>query len=123
MKIPIIKYSDKFLNTISIFMNIGGITLFPFIILREKYRDEPRYAEKVKVTINHEKIHIKQQIELLVIPFFMFYFLEWFIKLFKYGSKSYYNISFEREAYANEENFEYLTNRKWYSSFKYIFNK
>ena len=37
MKTPIIKYSDKFLNSISWFMKVGGITLWPFVVLRERY--------------------------------------------------------------------------------------
>lgn len=40
-----------------------GITLFPFIVLRQsRMKDDP-------VLINHEKIHLRQQLELLVIPF------------------------------------------------------
>jgi hypothetical protein len=114
MKTPIVKYSDKFLNSISWFMNIGGITLWPFVILREKYKG------RAKRIINHESIHIKQQEELLIIPFYVLYITEWFIKLFFYGKKSYYNISFEREAYANEYDYEYLKNRKFWAWLKYL---
>lgn len=121
MKIPKIIYSDKILDRLSIFMKIGGITLWPWIILRERYRDDPRYIEKAKVTINHETIHIKQQQELLVIVFYLWYLLEWFIKLFIYGRDAYRNISFERESYKNHDNTEYLNSRKWYSFLKYIF--
>jgi len=119
MKIPIIKYNDKFLNAFSWFMSIGGITLFPWIILREKYRDNPRYEEHNIKVINHESIHIKQQMELLVIPFYVWYIIEWFIRLFFKGN-AYRNISFEKEAYENESNLEYLKTRKWYSFLKYL---
>ena len=37
MKTPIIKYNDKFLDSISIFMKVGGITIYPFVVMREKY--------------------------------------------------------------------------------------
>lgn len=114
MKTPIVKYNDKFLRRISWFMNIGGITLWPFVILREKYKG------RAKRIINHESIHIKQQEELLIIPFYVLYITEWFIKLFFYGKKSYYNISFEREAYANEYDYEYLKNRKFWAWLKYL---
>ena len=114
MKTPIVKYSDKFLNSISWFMNIGGITLWPFVILREKYKG------RAKRIINHESIHIKQQEELLIIPFYVLYITEWFIKLFFYGKKAYYNISFEREAYANENNYKYLKNRRFWAWLKYL---
>lgn len=118
---PKVIFSDKFLDAISWFMRIGGIALFPFIILREKYRDNPLYHAKAKETINHETIHFQQALELLVIPFYVLYILEWFIKLFFYGADSYRNISFEREAYGNDSNLDYLKTRKRYNWIKLIF--
>jgi len=70
--------------------------------------------------INHEKIHTAQIKELLYLFFYVLYGLEWFFKLLKYGLKSYFNISFEREAYENEKNFEYLKNRKKFRFLKYL---
>lgn len=120
MKIPIVKYSDKFLDRISLLMKIGGITLFPYIILRERYRDDPNMSKTNIRVINHESIHIKQQQELLVIVFYVLYILEWFLKLFIYGTRAYSNISFEREAHANDENPKYLENRKFWAWTKYL---
>ena len=97
-------------------MNIGGITLWPYIILREKYNAHYR----TPIIVRHETIHIKQQQEMLVILFYIFYGLEWFIKLFKYGKAAYYNISFEREAYENEHDEEYLEHRKPFSWTNYL---
>jgi hypothetical protein len=113
---PIIKYNDKLLKNLSWFMSIGGITLFPYIILKEKYRD------RAHDIINHESIHIKQQGEMLIIPFYIFYVLEFVLKLFIYGNlrDSYMNISFEREAYLNETDRDYLENRKSWSWIKYL---
>lgn len=120
---PIVKYSDKFLDAISWFMKIGGISLFPFVILREKYQNGDKFwVERGKRTINHESIHFQQQLELLIIPFYIIYLLEWFFKLFIYGGEAYYNISFEREAYNNDENFDYLNTRKRYNWIKLILN-
>ena len=105
-------------------MNIGGITLWPFIVLREYYQGTTNYwRSKRERIINHESIHIKQQEELLIIPFYVLYILEWFIKLFFYGSGAYRNISFEREAYANEKNYKYLESRKRYNWIKLIFKR
>ena len=119
MKIPIIKYSDKFLNSISLFMDIAGITLFPFIILREKYRDN-KYLKTTKLrVINHESIHTAQQLELFIIGFYILYLFEWLVRLTMKGN-AYKNISFEKEAKANEDNLEYLKTRKWYSFFSYL---
>lgn len=123
MKTPIVKYSDRFLDNISWFMKVGGITLWPYIVLREKYRDNPYYVNRGKITINHETIHIKQAQEMLVIPFYVWYLTEWFIKLFRYGSpsKAYQKISFEQEAYLNQLNPKYVKSRKMFSWLKYVF--
>ena len=113
MKLPIIIVSDRFLKSISLFMRIGGIALFPFIIVNTR-------LSKMPSKINHETIHIKQQIELFIILFYVIYILEFIIKLFKYGIFAYENISFEREAYTNETNLNYLSTRKSYSFLKYL---
>ena len=109
-------YSTKFLDSISIFMNIGGITLYPFIILKDTYNNTLKRSKKI---LNHEKIHIEQQKELLIVFFYLWYIIEWFIRLFMKGN-AYRNISFEKESYTNEGNLEYLVNRKRYSFLKYL---
>jgi hypothetical protein len=121
MKTPKIIYSDKILNRLSLFMKIGGITIWPFIILREIYDASSPLRRKAARIINHESIHIKQQEELLVLPFYIFYILEWLLKLPFYGKQAYYNISFEREAYENDDNLSYLKTRKRYNWLKKIF--
>lgn len=75
-----------------------------------------------KYVINHEKIHTAQQRELLFIPFYIFYILEWIVKFLKYRNMqdSYYNISFEREAYLYGHDLSYLRNRKHYTWLKYL---
>lgn len=72
--------------------------------------------------LNHESIHTHQMRELLYIPFYVLYIIEWLVRLFMPGN-AYRNISFEREAYDKEKDFEYLKNRKLFSSFKYFKNK
>lgn len=93
-----------------------GITLYPFIFLKRKKLKED------KILINHEKIHLKQQLELLVIFFYVFYGVEWLIKYLKYKNAyiAYKNISFEREAYKNEVNLNYIQKRKHWTFIKYI---
>lgn len=93
-----------------------GITLFPFIIVSETN------LEQNQVMINHEKIHIRQQLELLIVPFFVWYGIEFLIKWFIYKDKNsaYRNISFEREAYRNEKDLEYLKSRPFWRFFEYI---
>ncbi len=93
-----------------------GMTLYPFVIIRN-FLDKEN-----KVLLNHEKIHIRQQVELLILPFFMLYFLEYLFRLlqFRDKNKAYRNISFEREAYANENDLNYLQKRKIWSFFRYL---
>ena len=93
-----------------------GLTIFPFIILKSK-KDKWDM-----VLINHEKIHIQQQTELLLVPFFVWYFCEYIIKLlqFKDHYRAYKNISFEKEAYAYEADLQYLKVRPLLSFLKYL---
>lgn len=75
-----------------------------------------------KKTINHETIHSKQIFECLIIFFYLWYVIEYIIRLFQYQNAhtAYRNISFEREAYSNENDFNYLDNRKLFSFFHYL---
>lgn len=95
---------------------INGITLFPFILLRSAGdRNNP-------ILVNHEKIHLRQQMELLVIFFYLWYVIEYYYWLFKLKDRfmAYKYISFEREAYAMENDLNYLNTRKWWSFWKYL---
>lgn len=104
-------YSDKILDRLSWFMRIGGITLFPFIIMREKHQG----TERGKVVLNHEMIHIKQQLECLIIPFYLLYVLNFILNLLLMKKRPYRSIAFEKEAYQNQDNPNYLENRKLFA--------
>jgi hypothetical protein len=93
-----------------------GLTAFPFVFV--KYRTDVTNA----VFLNHEKIHIRQQLEMLILPFFIWYFLEYLLRLIQYRKTNlaYRNISFEREAYANESDFEYLNKRPFFRFLNYL---
>ncbi len=93
-----------------------GLTFFPFIFLADK-------DDKLNnIFINHERIHIRQQIELLIVPFYIWYFIEYLFRLIQYKDrrKAYYNISFEREAYTNEKNLNYIEKRPFWCFLKYF---
>lgn len=94
----------------------AAVTIFPFILLADA-----RLAED-KVLLNHERIHLRQALELLVIPFYLLYGLEFCWHYFQHRDfrKAYLSISFEREAYANEKNLAYLPKRKCWSFVRYI---
>jgi hypothetical protein len=60
--------------------------------------------------------------ELLYIPFYIIYFLEYLVRLITLQShkKAYRAISFEKEAYANQQDSSYKDTRKLYSWIKYL---
>lgn len=95
---------------------ILGIAIFPFIILKDKG------LKNNHTLINHEKIHLRQQLEMGIILFYLWYlaeFLYWYIKL-RNGEMAYEKISFEQEAYCNENSLSYLKNRKFWEFLKYL---
>jgi len=92
-----------------------AITLVWVIVARKG----SRITEKV---VNHESIHARQQQEMFIVFFLLWYGLEFIIRLLQYRNwnKAYRNISFEREAYANEDNMDYLKERYSYSWTEYL---
>ncbi len=93
-----------------------GFAFWPFVFIKN---NGLRYNS---IFLNHERIHLKQQLELLLIPFYIWYLLEFLIRYFYYRnvSQAYLNISFEKEAYSNELNADYLKTRKMWSFLKYL---
>lgn len=96
-------------NTLIPFPGFTAINLFGVIFARKEC--EPLG----KVTLNHEAIHTAQMKELLYVGFYLWYVIEWLVKLFIYGKQAYRNISFEREAYTYDDYEGYLTIRKRYN--------
>lgn len=94
-----------------------GLAVFPFVFIKFSVDKEN------VVFLNHEKIHLRQQLELLIVPFFIWYFIEYFVRLAQYknANLAYRNISFEREAYGNESNLEYLKKRSFFGFYNYLF--
>ncbi|MDO4728307.1 MAG: hypothetical protein Q4B43_04795 [Bacteroidota bacterium] len=96
--------------------NYSAIALFPFIFCKNNsYRND-------SILINHERIHLRQQLELLIIFFYIWYGLEYLYRLIltKNKQKAYYSISFEKEAYKHEKNSNYLKTRPLYNFIKFI---
>lgn len=92
------------------------MAIWPFIILRN------RDLKNDNILLNHEKIHLKQQKELLWFLFFIIYFIEFLAKIviYKKPRLAYQNISFEREAYRHEQNFSYAERKSFLSFVKYV---
>jgi hypothetical protein len=117
-------------NNIIPFSGYKAMNLFGVLFVRGNARIDD-------ATINHEAIHSRQFVELMVLfavatvfirwwlpvfapfAFYVWYVLEWLIRLFMRGN-AYRNISFEREAYANQGDFSYLKGRGWFNFLKYL---
>ncbi|SFI95066.1 hypothetical protein [Myroides guanonis] len=93
-----------------------GLSFFPFLFVKDKKLLDS------KVFMNHEKIHLKQQLEMLLLIFYVWYLLEFVVRWIQCGSRyrAYREISFEKEAYQNEMDLDYLTRRKLFSFIKYL---
>lgn len=102
-------------NSIIPFRGYKAISLFGIVFVRNGCFMTSR-------DLRHEEIHFSQQREMLFVFFYLWYFVEWLIKLFKYNDfhEAYKNISFEREAYCKENVFNYLDIRDSFEWFNYL---
>jgi hypothetical protein len=93
----------------------AGMAIFPFILLKDKK------SKLDPVLLNHEKIHLQQQKELWIVPFYLIYFFHYLINLLRFFNhhKAYRNIIFEREAYAMEKDHAYLLTRERFAFMKF----
>lgn len=94
-----------------------AVTIYPFIFISKDlpYRSYPR-------VMSHECIHLRQQLSLLLIGFYIWYECELIVRRIQYKSwdEAYRNISFEREAYSNERNLSYYKTRPFWGWIKYL---
>lgn len=92
-------------------IDIHAITLGPIVICRQ---------EMSEATKRHETIHFQQFLELGFVGFIILYFGWWGLNLLKgqTGDEAYFNIPFEKEAYQNHHDENYLDNRKRYCWWK-----
>ena len=95
--------------------SISAITLWPFVLIRPEYRGNT-------IMQQHERIHLAQQIEMLVIPFYLWYLCEYIVKLIRYGDHftAYVSLSHEVEAYTWQKWPDYLKTRKHYFWIRYV---
>lgn len=103
-------------NNIIPFLGYKAVNIFGILFVRKN-------AKLSDIDINHEKIHTAQMKEMCYLGYYLWYLLEWILCLFVSGFSggyAYHDISFEEEAYGNENNLEYLETRKHYSWTKYL---
>ncbi len=92
-----------------------AIALYPFVLLR--YPQDKWDARLV----NHERIHIRQQRELLVLPFYVWYLVEYILHRVRGAGhmQAYLAICFEQEAFCHEQDLGYLQHRPPFAFWKH----
>ena len=120
-------------NSIIPFPGYKAINLFGVLFVKNN-------AKIDDVTLNHEAIHSRQFVELMVLfaaatvfirwwlplfsPLFFYawYIVEWLVHLIRFRSTyiAYRRISFEREAYTHQVDMSYTNGRYWFNFLKYI---
>ena len=102
-------------NNIIPFPGFKAINLFGVLFVRKG-------CTMSESDINHEMIHTLQMKEMGYVLFYLWYLVEWLVKLAKLrdSNKAYRAISFEREAYGNEKNLIYTITRAKYAWRKLI---
>lgn len=99
---------------------VSAMALWPFVIFRH------RALLNDQVLVNHERIHHRQQLELLIVPYYIWYFIEYWTSMFRNGFRhddAYMSVSFEQEAFDKQSDLTYLSKRKWLSSWIYFKRK
>lgn len=93
-----------------------AITLFPFVLVKNEV------CKMDQRLLNHEAIHIRQALELGIIPFYLWYLIEFLYHwtITKNFDKAYRCLSFEKEAYENEMDPFYLHKRKFWRFLEYL---
>ena len=99
-------------NKLIAFLGFKAINLFGVLFVR-------RGCYMSERDLNHEAIHTAQMKEMLYVFFYLWYFVEWLIRLFGKGN-AYRNLSFEKEAYDNEGDLNYLENRPMFAWWWYL---
>lgn len=100
-------------NSLLPFGRYAAINLFGILFVKNNIALTPEL-------ISHERIHTRQMTELLFIPFYIIYVIEWLARLALYRDtyRSYRSISFEREAYRHASDSDYLKHRRAYAQWR-----
>ncbi|MEZ0486779.1 hypothetical protein [Fibrella aquatica] len=88
------------------------MTIWPFVLLRR-----PNPSARL---LNHERIHLRQQLELGIVLFYIWYFSEygyWRLRGRDHYT-AYRSICFEREAFNNDDDLTYLNKRPFWAFLK-----
>ncbi len=93
------------------FKGFKAINLFGICFVRKPHKMTPH-------DYNHENIHTAQMRELGYIFFYILYFVEWLYRLVFHTSTAYRGISFEREAFEHQYDYDYLEHREKFAQWR-----
>lgn len=93
------------------FKGFKAVNLFGICFVRKPHKMTPH-------DYNHENIHTAQMRELGYIFFYILYFVEWLYRVVFHTSTAYRGISFEREAYENQYDYDYLEHRERFAQWR-----
>ena len=98
-------------NRLIPFRGFAAINLFGHVFAREEYRP---ISDR---TLRHEAIHTAQMRETGYVGFYLIYVAEWLYQWARLRSakQAYYAVRFEREAYAHQDELDYLSYRRRYA--------
>lgn len=98
------------------FVPYSAMAVYPFILVKKEA------MKQNAILIHHEKIHHRQQLELLIVPFYLLYLFNYLFNLLRYRNhyKAYREIIFEREAFQMENDLDYLSRRKMFAFVKFL---
>ena len=109
----------------SCFYPVAGITLWPFVFIAEEHPTPEEQEEHggligrlLARMSNHERIHIAQASEMLVVPFYALWLGDFALGLCRHrgnAKEAYRNIRLEQEAFDHEHDPDYLANRPWFA--------
>ena len=102
-------------NSIIPFKGFAGVNLFGILFIRKE-------TILTKRMFTHECIHTAQMEDMYYILFYLWYAIEWLIRLVKTKNayEAYKSISLEKEAYENDSNAFYLMRRMPYAWLKWV---
>lgn len=99
-------------NNLIPFKGFTAINLFGVLVCR-------RHARITARIVRHERIHTAQMRETAFVFFYVWYLVEWLTRLWRKGN-AYRRIAFEREAYAHDDDPDYLNHRPHYAWMTYL---
>lgn len=109
---PVIENSD-----IISWLELEAIALWPVVVLGGVALTAKGNATH---TLRHERIHLAQQQECLVVVFYVLYVSEMVYRHVSLDPEPYFNMCFEAEAFQNEKRPSYLATRQRFAFMQYF---